>query len=497
VGGVGDVVRDLPTALVDEGWQSTVVTPSYGMFHELPDANRVGSVEVVFRAASQSVDVFDVPGSEPEVRNIVFEHKLFSPHGRGQVYCGDEPERPYATDANKFAFFCASAAVWIDQLPDTPDIVHLHDWHAAFYYVLREYASGYERLRRIRTVFTIHNLSYQGIRPLSGDESSLESWFPGLRVTHSAIRDPYHGECINAMATAIRLADKISTVSPTYANEICEPSNDELGFIGGEGLEQELARARQSGRLTGILNGCSYKRTTGRRPGWQRILSLAADQVSAWAKATPSSPAHKIAKARLAALPNRRPKHILASIGRLVRQKVSLFLEELPDGRTALESILDDLGSDGVVIILGSGEPAYEQRLVEIAERAENLLFLCGYSEALAEPLYRTGSLFLMPSSFEPCGISQMLAMRAAQPCVVHAVGGLKDTVDDERTGFIFDGTTARDQAANFIASVQRALAVKVEDNDRWQRICIRAASARFSWAESARQTIEQLYDDA
>jgi len=464
------------------------------MFHELPGANRIGSVEILFRGAKQIVDVYDIPGSDTRVPNIAFEHSLFSPQSRGMVYCGDEPERPYATDASKFAFFCATAAAWIDQLAETPDVVHLHDWHAATYCVLREYADGYERLRQIRTVFTIHNLSYQGIRPISGDESSLESWFPGLRATHSAIRDPYHGECYNPMATAIRLADKISTVSPTYANEICEPSDDDLGFIGGEGLEQELASAREDGRLTGILNGCSYQRSGGRRPGWQRVLSLATDQVSAWTKADPSSRAHKIARKRLTELPRRRPKHVLTSIGRLVRQKVSLFLEEMPDGRTALEAILDELGPEGVIIILGSGEPIYEQRMVEIADRASKLLFLCGYSETLAEPLYRTGSLFLMPSSFEPCGISQMLAMSAAQPCVVHGVGGLKDTVEDERTGFVFDGTNPREQATAFVACVKRALTLKIEENDRWQRICIRAASARFSWRKSARQTIEHLY---
>ena len=196
-------------------------------------------------------------------------------------------------------------------------------------------------------------------------------------------------------------------------------------------------------------------------------------------------------------MPKRRPKHVLTSIGRLVGQKVSLFLEDMPDGRTAIETVLDDLGKDGVFIVLGNGEKYYEERMTYIAERAENLLFLCGYSESVALPLYRTGSLFLMPSSFEPCGISQMLAMRSAQPCVVHGVGGLKDTVEDERTGFVFDGITTQDQASGFIASVRRALNVKTEENDRWQRICIRAASARFSWEKAARQTIEQLYEHA
>jgi starch synthase len=490
-------VRDLPAALVDAGWQVTVATPAYGIFHEPLGAKNLGTVDIEFRGMTTAVDIYDVPGSEPHVRNIVFEHANMSPQGRGRVYCSDDPERPFATDANKFAFFCTAAAVWIDQLEELPDVVHLHDWHAAFYCLLREYGQHFERLRRTRTVFTIHNLSYQGIRPISGDESALESWFPNLRYTHSAIRDPAYADCFNPMATAIRLADKVSTVSPTYANEICAPSNHDLGFIGGEGLEHELEDARQNGRLTGILNGCRYNGSIGRRPGWQRLLSLASDQVATWRSANRSARAHKVAIDTLQALPKRRPKHVLTSIGRLVRQKVSLFLEELPDGRPAIECVLDNLGSHGVVIILGSGEANYERRMIEIAERARNLLFLCGYSDTLAEPLYRAGDLFLMPSSFEPCGISQMLAMRATQPCVVHGVGGLRDTVQNNRSGFVFAGRTPQQQAKNFVATVERALTVKTDKNDEWQKICIHAASARFSWRRSAQQTIEQLYEAA
>jgi starch synthase len=135
--------------------------------------------------------------------------------------------------------------------------------------------------------------------------------------------------------------------------------------------------------------------------------------------------------------------------------------------------------------------------MLEIARENRRLLFLCGYSESLAAPLYRAGDLFLMPSSFEPCGISQMLAMRATQPCVVHSVGGLKDTVEDGRTGFVFEGDSPQQQAMAFVDTVKRALAMKTENDDTWQKICIRAASARFSWSKSAKQTIEMLYEPA
>jgi starch synthase len=487
---VGDVVRDLPRALFAEGWRSTVLTPSYGMFHKLPGSTALEPLKVHFGADDENVAVYEVPGSADGIRNIVFEHPGFSPHGDGQVYSEDGATRPFASDATKFALLGAAAAAFIDRLAEDIDAVHLHDWHAAFYLLMRNYGPHYDRLRDIRTVFTIHNLSYQGVRPLAGDPSSLESWFPGLEYLPEEVGDPAHEGCINPMAMAIRLADRISTVSPTYADEICEPSDDALGFIGGEGLETLLSDARDDGRLVGILNGCYYDGPKGRRPGWQRILGLATDQLNAW----PTSDVHQVARAALSGLPKRRPHHVLTSIGRLVRQKAALFFEKLPDGRTALEAILDTLGSQGVLIILGSGESEYEQRMLDIARDNRRLLFLCGYSETLADPLYRAGDLFLMPSSFEPCGISQMLAMRATQPCVVHGVGGLRDTVEDGRNGFVFHGDSPQEQAQNFVASVERALVLRDSDHDGWQKICIRAASARFSWRKSAQQTIEFLY---
>ena len=130
-----------------------------------------------------------------------------------------------------------------------------------------------------------------------------------------------------------------------------------------------------------------------------------------------------------------------------------------------------------------------------MAKANDNLLFLRGYSESLADPLYELGDLFLMPSSFEPCGISQMLAMRAGQPCVVHAVGGLKDTVDDEQTGFVFNGHDLQSQASAFVASTRRALAVRKNQPAVWRSICKRAKQTRFEWSDSAAITVKALYE--
>ena len=487
-------MRDLPSALTRLGMTTTVATPSYGMFHTLPGARRIGSVGVAFAGDTHEVDVFDVPGPDPAVRNVVFEHARFSPRGPGNVYCSDEPGRPFATDASKFAFFSAALAAWITALPQAPDVVHLHDWHTGFFLMLREFGADSERLAKLRTVFTIHNLAYQGIRPIAGDASSLESWYPGLRVDISSIRDPRYADCINPMAAAIRLSDRISTVSPSYAEEICRASDPASGFVGGEGLENDLAAAARDGRLVGILNGCEYPARPKRRPTWSKLLTDMRRQVEAWQAKDPGSDIHALAAKRLASLPKRRPDEVLLSVGRLVSQKVSLFLESLPSGALAIEEILTDLGPKSTLIVLGSGDPGAEQSVLEVARRAPNLLFLRGYAESLADELYRSADLFLMPSSFEPCGISQMLAMRDGVPCVVHGVGGLRDTVNHCRTGFVFTGDTPRAQAVAFADAVASAVDVKRHRPTAWRRIREAASERRFDWALAARMTKEALY---
>jgi len=132
------------------------------------------------------------------------------------------------------------------------------------------------------------------------------------------------------------------------------------------------------------------------------------------------------------------PQHIITSIGRLTEQKVRLYTSELEDGGNTLDHLLATLGERGIFILIGSGDPEYEAFFTRMAARHNNFLFLNHYAERLSRQLYASGDLFVMPSSFEPCGISQMLAMREGQPCLVHAVGGLKDTVSHGSNGFTF-----------------------------------------------------------
>jgi starch synthase len=179
----------------------------------------------------------------------------------------------------------------------------------------------------------------------------------------------------------------------------------------------------------------------------------------------------------------------------LVAQKATLFFSPVASGEPALQQMADDLDEDGLLIILGSGESKYEHALLAIAKQSDNVIFLQGYSESLADPLYEIGDLFLMPSSFEPCGISQLLAMRAGLPCVAHGVGGLLDTVEADITGFVFSGKNLAQQANGFVAATERALQIRDSDPEQWQSICDNASRQRFDWSSSAKATIRCLYE--
>ena len=496
VGGVADVLRGLPLALADRGWQPTVLTPAYGMFNLLPGSELQEELVVNFAGDTCNAAVWRVQGPDPRISYLAIEHPLLSPNGPGQIYCNDGAGRPFATDASKFAFFCAATAALVRDGNLAPDVIHLHDWHAALYLVLRAWDPAFARLQNIRTVFTIHNMALQGIRPLANDESSLDAWFPGHNFPLELLVDPRYSDCVNPLAAAIRLADGINTVSPTYAEEILLPSNPEHGFIGGEGLDDDLRKARLEGRLTGILNGCDYALQGRRRPGWSRVLQAIGDQLASWDSGG-GSEVQAAAAARHAKFPKRRPANVLVSVGRLTAQKAALFMQPANDGRTALETILDNLGNSGVFIMLGSGDRMLEERISAISAGRKNFLFVCGYSDTLAPLLYKAGDVFLMPSSFEPCGISQMFAMRVGQPCIVHGVGGLKDTVDDGVTGFVFGGDTPAAQAENFIAMVERALQMKSAHPKKWIDLCARAKAKRFSWEIAAETYENDLYESS
>lgn len=489
VGGVGDVVRDLPIALSGLGLDVSVITPSYGMFHCLPGAKLHRKINVEFANRLWTADIYELPDAVNGVRQFIIEHTLLSPEGPGIIYFSDPPGNPFAIDAAKFAFFNAAVAAWVNSSEDPPDVLHLNDWHTGLIPALQKFGSPDAALSRVRTVFTIHNLAYQGIRPFRHHPSSLESWLPELLAHEEDLADPRYRDCVNFMASAIRLADAINTVSPNYAMEIQQPSDPSRGFSGGEGLEGELKAAYMQGRLSGIVNGCMYPEKPAPVLPWGKLLELIATRPEIINTSVPAQPWFQPDKAK-------RPDHLLLSIGRVVEQKVPLFLEKVSGGRSALEMILENLGPKSLFIMLGNGDRDLEDRFVDIAGSCNNFLYLRGYVDAFSGPLYAAADLFLMPSSFEPCGISQMLAMREGQPCVVHGVGGLKDTVEHGVTGFVFAGESPSVQAENFVRCVAEAISVKQQKPARWRKICSNAAQQRFSWPLAAQRYLDNLYQN-
>lgn len=492
VGGMGDVLRDLPSALAELGHAVTVLTPAYGQFSRLPGARFLRYLATPFAGGEAAVAFFALPDRGPggRVAQRVLEHPRFAACGRGRIYCDDPPARPFATDAGKFALFCAAALTALrDGALPRPDVVHLHDWHSGLLALL---LAGLSRRERPRSVFTIHNLAMQGIRPLAGDPSSLAAWFPGLEAPPQAI-DPRYGDCINPLRAAIGLCDRVHAVSPTYAAEICEPAGEH-----GEGLQADLARARDEGRLYGILNGCSYPPALPSPLPFREFLGLARSEIERWLAADDRArAAHVLALRRIDRwLADRRPPplRLLTVVGRLTDQKLGLLTGGGPDGRPVLAQLLDELAGDELLVVLGSGDPRLERELDVLQQRDERLLLLCGYSEPLSDHLYAAGDLFLMPSRFEPCGIAQMLAMRAGQPCLVNRTGGLADTVRDGIDGFVFAGRSDAERATALVDRFRQALTQLRHHPQRQAAMREAARAARFPWADAARASVERLY---
>ena len=499
VGGIGDVVRDVPPALAAQGHTVTVITPAYGTLADLPGAIHLTDLAVSFGGVHNRVGLYEVPAKHPVdgVRHLALDHPQFSVCGTGRIYCSDLPDTPFASDATKFALFSAAVAKVVSSgAIDRPDVLHLHDWHAAFLLILRAYDPSHRDLRGIRTVFSIHNLALQGVRPFSGHESSLDAWYPGLAYDEAALVDPRWDDCLNPMAIGIRLADTVHTVSPSYAEEIMAPSDVAgRGYYGGEGLEDDLARAHAEGRMHGILNGCEYPDVPAAPLDWDDLVALMRGEILRWVGTTGKvSPAHFIAMSRLEDWSRKRPGILLTSVSRITDQKLRLLHERDTMRRPALEALLETLGDRGVYVVLGNGDAVHEQFLMEVASRRSNMVFLKGYSQAVAEALYAAGDLFLMPSSFEPCGISQMLAMRAGQPCLVHHVGGLRDTVKAGKNGFAFTGGNMAEQARGMELALAEALRVWEKAPARWKGIGTKAPAARFRWSDAVTDYVDLLY---
>lgn len=502
VGGIGDVVRDIPGALARLGARVSVIVPAYAAFHLLPDSILVGTVTAEFRGRAERIELYELFANRDEgVNYYVLHHPLFGAGGPGRIYCDDDDNQPFATDANKFALF-SSASLNIIQsgLLGTIDVLHLHDWHSALAAVLIRFDPAFQSLQSMPCVYSIHNLALQGIRPFAECASSLEAWFPHLHYDKHLLADPRWPHCINPVASAIRLADRVHTVSPTYAAEIVKPNDPSKGFHGGEGLETDLQTCAEQGRLLGIINGIDYSVkeivTDRNSKSWTRFLLQASDEMLRMiGNQSVLKNSDYLAHQRLVrwqSLP--RPSHVVTSVGRLTDQKMALLLQPMNDGEIPLESLLKLLDNRGLLIVLGTGDVTLENTCKKLAANYPQFLFFNQYSQHLSDLLFNHGDLFLMPSSFEPCGISQMLAMRSGQPCLAHEVGGLKDTIDDRKTGYLFAGNSLSAQSEAMIRRFEAVLLQREQQPVEYRKISVSASKKRFQWQDSAEQYIAELY---
>jgi len=444
VGGLADVAGSLPQALASLGHDVTVYMP----YHRSIDAQKFGiptararTHSIPYGAARARIEYPEI--SRDGVRTVFVRSVRI---GRDKVYGYDD-------DAKRYALFCRAV---VEDLVDTPpDVVHAHDWHAA---LLVPLAARARQLRKAATVFTIHNLAYQG--RTNADVLKLV----GLPRARLPIED--RGEA-NVMARAIATADIVSTVSERYAEEILTPEF-------GERLEG-LLQKRQAD-LWGITNGIDTKFFD---PAHDQHIAAPYDADDQSGKAIDKAALQKDTGLQVdAAAP------IFGVIGRLVEQKGVDLL-------TAVAPWLLEKG--GQLVVLGTGDPAYEQKWRDLAAKNKGRLTLTlGFDGALAQRIYAGADLFLMPSRFEPCGLGQLISLRYGTIPVVRAVGGLATTVrdvdaDPRGNGFSF----TKYESAAFSEAIARALHRYKADGEPWRQLRTRAMREDHSWPAAATRYVE------
>ncbi|WP_300434104.1 glycogen synthase [Christiangramia sp.] len=491
-GGMGDVVRDVPRQIAAKGDAVHVITPSYSRLHTA-GAEKLADVNFVFRGVPHNAEIYKVAGKKdiPGVKHYVLHHPDIKAGDIAHIYFND-PEQPFYTDANVFSLFCTGVAAAIrENIFGSIEVIHLHDWHTSMLLFLREFNPRFQALKKIRFIYSIHNLAIQGIRPFSNNFSSVDAFFPDIEYNRELLYDHRYPDCINLMAVGIRLADAVHTVSPSYKEDIQKPSNPPH-FIGGEGLEEDLQKAEKEKRLFGILNGANYSNIDAVEKGI--LLRQCARRLFRWLQEEKKDyKAHYMAHTgeKITRWQEKKPDFICSSVARLTEQKF-FFFRENPD---LLPGLMEKLTKvNGVYILLGTGAPEYESIFREASYKHKNFIFINAQSDSIIDMLYQDSNLYLMPSQFEPCGISQMLAMRNGQPCLVNHTGGLKDTVIHGKTGFSFEGKTTNEKTENFIKVFSETVDLFFEDKKQWKKICGNAKKQRFTWEKSVDRYYKELY---
>ena len=457
-GGLADVVAALPRALARLGHSVDVVIPRY---RGIAADELIARVKVPLGAEITHAAIYAI--AEGRVRTIFVDHgKYFD-----REYLYGEIGRDYPDNPERFAFLSRAALEWASASGERYDAVHAHDWQAGLVPVLLRQADG--GLRGIATVFTIHNLAYQGVYDAS--------WLPrlgfGWELMNVGALEYWNR--ISLLKGGIVFSRLITTVSPRYAREIQTPAYG-CGFDGILG--------GRSDDLVGILNGIDYDQwDPARDPYLPEPFDVSRlDGKDAAKRALLETVGFPADEQTL-----RRP--LVGMISRLVDQKGLDLLGELSEELPRL---------DASFVLLGSGERRYEDLWRALAARhPDRVAARIGFDEALAHRIEGGADLFLMPSRFEPCGLNQMYSLRYGTVPLVRATGGLYDTVRnfDSRsgsgTGFTFDEYTSK----ALLTALRRALHV-YRNRTAWRRLQVAGMQQDFSWDVSAREYVN-VYERA
>lgn len=459
-GGLADVIGSLPQELAAKGNDVRVVLPLYRKiacsYHQDFELAAQYSVSINYREIPVSVWYQQVK----QVTYYFIEH---------QGYFERDALYGYMDDGERYAYFQKAVIEMMNQLAYFPDILHCHDWHTGMISAMIKETHNYDdRYAHIRHVYTIHNLAYQGNFGPEMLDSCLG--LPWSVYDNGNVR--FDGG-ISFMKSGILYADKVTTVSPSYAQEILTPQY-------GEHLDLVL-RMREFD-LWGITNGIDLEEWN---PKTDPCLPYHFNKVNVKRGKTEN----KLALQKDMALQEDKDVMMVGVVSRLTWQKgFYLVIEQL--GRLCAQPIQ--------LMILGSGESALEEKMLQLeAGNRGKIAFYRGYHEELAHRVYAASDLFLMPSLFEPCGISQLISMRYGALPLVRETGGLKDTVQPfnefEKTGNGF--SFANYNSDEMMTVLEYAIHLYYDSKDDWRRLIQNAMNTDVSWEHSANNYM-QLYQE-
>ncbi|MDE3077334.1 MAG: glycogen synthase [Chloroflexota bacterium] len=458
VGGLADVTGALPKALRRLGHDVRVVMPKY---------QRIQDEKFGIRGLLDRVDVPMNAHHEPaSVKQGVIADGIPVYMVDSDKYFNREGIYGYDDDDERFIFFSRAALEMLPALDWQPDVVHCNDWHTAIIpnWLNTVYRDD-PRYKQIATLFTIHNLAYQGIFGYRVLEIA------GLESFGFVMSDRQDSHVVDLLGRGLHFSDAINTVSEQYAREITTPEF-------GEGMEG-LLKSRQD-RLFGILNGLDYDELDPKR---DKHIATNFDRQSLNRRVE-----NKLALQREADLQVDPSVPLIGMISRLADQK----------GLDILAQIIDPLMRQPLqMVILGTGDQHYHEMLSAIAKKYPNLAIFLTFNTPLAQKIYAGSDMFLMPSRFEPCGLGQLIAMRYGSVPIVRRTGGLADTVQDfnpatgEGSGFVFERYDAMDLFATIIRATET-----FKHRDVWRKLVATDMALDFSWPVSAGKYVD-LYRKA